>query len=39
MVRGGSRTIVDEAHRALHDALCVVRNLVRDPRVVVARRR
>jgi T-complex protein 1 subunit epsilon len=25
---------VDEAKRALHDALCVVRNLVRDNRVV-----
>lgn len=28
------RQIVDEAKRALHDALCVVRNLVRDNRVV-----
>ena len=26
--------IVDEAKRALHDALCVVRNLVVDDRVV-----
>lgn len=26
--------IIDEAKRALHDALCVVRNLVRDNRVV-----
>lgn len=26
--------IVDEAKRALHDALCVVRNLVVDNRVV-----
>jgi T-complex protein 1 subunit epsilon len=25
---------VDEAKRALHDSLCVVRNLVRDNRVV-----
>ncbi|VDL97160.1 unnamed protein product [Schistocephalus solidus] len=33
-LRGSSRMIVDEAKRSLHDALCVVRNLVRDPRVV-----
>jgi len=33
-IRGGSRMIVDEAKRSLHDALCVVRNLVKDPRVV-----
>ncbi|KAL3309428.1 T-complex protein 1 subunit epsilon [Cichlidogyrus casuarinus] len=33
-IRGSSRMIVDEAKRSLHDALCVVRNLVRDPRVV-----
>jgi T-complex protein 1 subunit epsilon len=26
--------IIDEAKRALHDAICVVRNLVRDNRVV-----
>lgn len=26
--------IIDEAKRALHDALCVVRNLVTDNRVV-----
>lgn len=34
-IRGGSRTIIDETRRSLHDALCVVRNLIRDPRVVV----
>ncbi|VEL24123.1 unnamed protein product, partial [Protopolystoma xenopodis] len=33
-IRGSSRMIVDEAKRSLHDALCVTRNLVRDPRVV-----
>ena len=26
--------IVDEAKRSIHDALCVIRNLVRDNRVV-----
>lgn len=35
LVRGGSKTIVDEAHRAIHDALCVIRNLVKEPRVIV----
>ena len=33
-VRGSNKMIIDEAKRALHDALCVVRNLVRDNRVV-----
>lgn len=35
LVRGGSKTIVDEAHRSIHDALCVVRNLYKDSRVVL----
>ncbi len=26
--------IIDEAKRSMHDALCVVRNLVRDNRIV-----
>lgn len=30
----GVSQIIDEAKRALHDALCVVRNLVKDNRVV-----
>ncbi|EEB08181.2 chaperonin-containing T-complex epsilon subunit Cct5 [Schizosaccharomyces japonicus yFS275] len=33
-VRGSNKMIIDEAKRALHDALCVVRNLIRDSRVV-----
>ncbi|CAJ0596983.1 unnamed protein product [Cylicocyclus nassatus] len=33
-VRGGNKMIVDEAKRSLHDALCVIRNLVRDDRIV-----
>ena len=33
-IRGGSKHVVDEAERALHDALCVVRNVVQDPRIV-----
>ena len=34
LVRGGSSMIVDEAKRCLHDALCVVRNMLRDPKIV-----
>jgi len=34
MVRGSNDMIVEEAKRALHDAISVVRNLVRDNRVV-----
>ncbi|KAK6182755.1 hypothetical protein SNE40_010367 [Patella caerulea] len=33
-IRGGNKMIVEEAKRSLHDALCVIRNLVRDDRVV-----
>lgn len=34
MIRGGSRTICDEAKRCLHDAICVVRNMVKNNNVV-----
>jgi T-complex protein 1 subunit epsilon len=34
LVRGGNKMIVEEAKRCLHDALCVVRNLIKEPRVV-----
>lgn len=33
-IRGGNKMIIEEAKRALHDALCVVRNLIKDNRVV-----
>eukprot|EP00479_Gromia_sphaerica_P008093 TRINITY_DN294_c0_g1_i4.p1 TRINITY_DN294_c0_g1~~TRINITY_DN294_c0_g1_i4.p1 ORF type:complete len:262 (-),score=64.65 TRINITY_DN294_c0_g1_i4:163-873(-) len=33
-VRGGNKMIVDEAKRSIHDAICVVRNLIRDNRIV-----
>merc|ERR1712130_488427 len=33
-LRGGTKMIEEEAKRSMHDALCVVRNLVRDNRVV-----
>lgn len=34
LIRGGNKMIVDEARRSLHDAMCVVRNLIKDNRVV-----
>jgi len=33
-IRGGNRMIVEEAKRSMHDAICVIRNLVRDNRIV-----
>lgn len=33
-LRGGSKMAVDEAKRSVHDALCQVRNLIRDQRIV-----
>jgi T-complex protein 1 subunit epsilon len=33
-IRGGNKMIIEEAKRAIHDALCVVRNLIRDNRIV-----
>jgi len=34
LVRGGNKMIVEEVKRSLHDAICVVRNFIRDSRVV-----
>ena len=34
LVRGGNQMAVDEAKRSIHDAICCVRNLLRDSRVV-----
>jgi len=33
-IRGGNKMIIEEAKRSIHDSLCVVRNLIRDNRVV-----
>lgn len=33
-IRGGSQMIVDEAKRSIHDAICVVRNLIRNNKIV-----
>jgi len=34
LVRGGTERIVNEAERAIHDSLCVVRDVVREPQIV-----
>jgi len=34
LIRGGTTRIVDEAERSIHDALCVVRDVVEEPKVV-----
>ena len=33
-MRGGNKMIIEEAKLSLHDALCVIQNLIRDNRVV-----
>jgi len=33
-IRGGNKMIIEEAKRSIHDALCVIRNLIKDNRVV-----
>jgi thermosome len=34
LIRGGTDRMVDEAERSLHDAKCIVRNVVQDPWLV-----
>jgi len=34
LIRGGNKMIVEETKRSLHDAFCVVRNLIRESRIV-----
>ncbi len=34
LIRGGTDRIVDEAERSLHDALCVIRDVVQEPKIV-----
>jgi len=34
LIRGGTERIVDEAERSLHDALCVVKDVVEVPKIV-----
>lgn len=34
LIRGGIEHIIDEGERSIHDALCVVRDVVQEPKVV-----
>jgi len=34
LIRGGTERIIDEAERSIHDALCVVRDVVQEPKVL-----
>ena len=34
LIRGGSERIVDEAERSMHDALCVVKDVIEEPTIV-----
>jgi len=34
LIRGGTERIVAEAERSIHDALCVARDVVREPKIV-----
>jgi len=34
LIRGGTELIIDEVDRAIHDTLCVVRNVVEDQKIV-----
>jgi thermosome len=33
-IRGGTERIINEAERAIHDAICVVRDVVQEPKIV-----
>ncbi|UCE95371.1 MAG: TCP-1/cpn60 chaperonin family protein [Candidatus Bathyarchaeota archaeon] len=34
LIRGGTERIVDEAERSIHDALCVTRDVVEEPKIM-----
>jgi len=34
LIRGGTERLVDEAERSLHDALCVIKDVIEEPKVV-----
>jgi len=34
LIRGGAKRLVDEAERSVHDALCVVRDVVQEPKIL-----
>jgi len=35
LIRGGTERIIDEAERSIHDALCVVRDVVQEPKILI----
>jgi thermosome len=35
LIRGGTERIVNEAERSIHDALCVVRDVAQEPKILV----
>ncbi len=35
LIRGGTELVVDEAERSIHDAICVVRNVLEDKKTVL----
>jgi thermosome len=34
LIRGGTERVIEEAERSLHDALCVIRDVVEEPKIV-----
>lgn len=34
LIRGGTERVVDEAERSIHDSLCVVKDVVEEPKIV-----
>jgi thermosome len=34
LIRGGTQRFIDEAERSIHDALCVVRDVVQEPKIL-----
>jgi len=34
LIRGGNKRLVEEAERSVHDALCVVRDVVQEPKIL-----
>ncbi|KAF7633231.1 hypothetical protein Mgra_00007332 [Meloidogyne graminicola] len=34
LIRGGNKMVIEEAKRSLHDAFCVIRNLIRDDKII-----
>jgi len=34
LIRGGSERVVDEAERSIHDALCVIKDVLEEPKIV-----